>query len=102
MFCIFWGILRVQNKPKSSPSTIMIDSLYDVFVAICFVWFSPNMLLCLNTTHLHRGLISPKVKQTLWFVFLQQICAAIIHFEAGVASSTPFMKLGFYLYLWMV
>ena len=43
------------------PSTIVLDSWYEVFVLLCYVWFSPNVLLCIMTKHLYFGLICPNV-----------------------------------------
>ena len=59
-------ILCLQNKPKSSA----LHHRNEVFVLICCVCFSPNVLLCITTKHLHFGLVCPKdiVPKVLLFV----------------------------------
>lgn len=46
----------------------MLESWYETFVLICYVWFSPNVVLLAKP--LHFGLSGPKdiVLEVLWFI----------------------------------
>lgn len=51
-------VLQLQKKPKSLPIHCRA-LLQKVFVPICWVWFSPNMVLCIMVKDLYFGLICP-------------------------------------------
>ena len=71
----------------------MFDSWYEAFVLICCVWFSPNVLLCVMTKHLHFGLVSPKdiVPEVLWSVQMQlcitKLCCHVLFGETRLSLS---------------
>lgn len=48
----------------------MLDSLYNVFVLICCIRFSPNAVLCIMSKHLHCGRVCLKdlIPEDLLFV----------------------------------
>lgn len=49
----------------------MLESWYETFVLICYVWFFPNVvLLAILAKPLHFGLSGPKdiVLKVLWFI----------------------------------
>lgn len=48
----------------------MLDSAYNVFVLVCCVRFSPNVVLCIMSKHLHCGRVCLKdlIPEVLWFL----------------------------------
>jgi len=76
-----------KTSPIHQPSTSVLDSRYEVFALICCVWFSPNVLLCITTKHLHFGLICPKdiVPKVLLLVRMQlckpKLCCYVLFRE---------------------
>lgn len=49
-----------KTSPNHHPSPTVLDSCYEVFVLMCCILLSLNMVLCIMTKDLHFGIVCPK------------------------------------------
>ena len=46
-----------KTCPNHQPSTALLSSWLELFVMLCCVWFSSNVVMYIMTKHLHFGLV---------------------------------------------
>ena len=62
-----------KTSPNHQSTTTVLVSWYEVFLPICFSWFSLIVDVCIMTKYLHFSLICPNdiAPKVLWFVQMQ-------------------------------
>lgn len=71
------------------PTTRVFDSLYEVFVLICFPCFSPNVVLCFMAKHYLFDFSVPEIWQFVHMQFLQSKLCFHVVLERNVLLLQP-------------